>query len=223
MLLYHSQCPALKGEATGTSRGSHPAREGRESTPSSRKWESKDEEEVVKQRWEETGKEKLCAGKENCLYEGLKRSDSTFQGAEETSGKVGRKTHGRQDLWSQELWQGFQGTIPVLSSIWLLFSTQIALFKEPVDLWDINSMGLLDCDLVVPPTAHAYRPAAPSTPTNDLPQLLRLFLSSLSFCKLPFLYLCPLLLSVKILSLAVSISKPSAWFVLTYLKLLSFP
>ena len=43
------------------------------------------------------------------------------------------------------------GTIPALSPIWLLFSTQIALFKEPVDLWAINAMGLLDCDLVGAP------------------------------------------------------------------------
>lgn len=36
----------------------------------------------------------MWAGKENYLYKGLKRTDRTFQGAEETGGKVGRKTHG---------------------------------------------------------------------------------------------------------------------------------
>lgn len=62
-------------------------------------------------------KEKLQAGKENRLYKGLKRTDSTFQGAEETSGKVGINTHGEARpvvsgamagvSRSQESWQEF--------------------------------------------------------------------------------------------------------------------
>lgn len=93
-------------DTRGTYQGIQPCKGGPGSSShhlTLRNWDSRNEE-VVKQRGKEKGKEKLCSGKENYIYKGLKRrTDSTFQGTEEPNDKEGRKSHGEAGpvvLWA---------------------------------------------------------------------------------------------------------------------------